>query len=232
MCHPRVGALIVALAAFAAFPATALAKVPASVMEKSGDTTYSLQSNDVDNTSGGSALLTLSPMRNGLVKVSEAGSAAYQDVKKLQNGQSVAGVGGFAVGNIQPDGTIKVIPAGPTVRYLNIIIGLLNAGPDTPKKGDAWKADVEIAGATGQGIVHFAVTASVINVSKQATTISFDGNGDDTPIHGFMMPKIHLKTHTFGTISIAGKELQTAEGETDSTVAQHGHNEKWSLKRG
>ncbi len=53
------------------------------MMEATGDTVYSLQMEDVDNTNGGSGLLTLSQAPNGLVKVSEAGSAAYNDTKKL-----------------------------------------------------------------------------------------------------------------------------------------------------
>ncbi len=53
------------------------------MMEATGDTVYSLQMEDVDNTNGGSGLLTLSQAPNGLVKVSEAGSATYNDTKKL-----------------------------------------------------------------------------------------------------------------------------------------------------
>jgi hypothetical protein len=63
--------------------AQTFAKSSAKMMEATGDTVYSLQMEDVDNTNGGSRLLTLSQAPNGLVKVSEAGSAAYNDTKKL-----------------------------------------------------------------------------------------------------------------------------------------------------
>ena len=223
------GSLILALTTL---PLATFAK-PVKMLEVTGDTVYSLQLQDVDNTSGGSGLLTLSPMRNGLVKVNEAGSAAYNDTKKLQNGDAVAQGGGFAVGNIQPDGTIKVIPEGPTVKYFNLVAGVLAAAPDRPKKGDTWTANVSFPGSTGQAIIHIAMTATVTAQARGGMTISFDGNSDDAPVKGVLFANaIRAKTHTFGTIGIVNDEMQTADGETDLTVMKRGRNEKWSLRRG
>jgi hypothetical protein len=94
----------------------------------------------------------------------------------------------------------------------------LNAAPDGKlKKGDTWNA---------------AIVATVTATMKNGETISFDGNGDDAPMHGFLMNRIRLETHGFGTITIADNEVLTAGGESDSTVLHSGRNEKWSLRRG
>jgi hypothetical protein len=217
-----------------AAPCVTFAKVPALMMERSGETDYAFQSQDVDNTSGGSGLLALTPLRNGAVKVSEEGNAAYSDVKNLKNGSAEAGAGsGFAVGNLQPDGTIQVIPEGRTIAYFNVLAGILDAGPDHPKVGDTWNADVPFTQSTGQALLHLTVVAKVTDLTKEGMTISFDGTSDDklSPGHTIIPIKIRVQTHTFGTMTVVKGELETAEGETDSTVMKSGHNEKWSMKR-